>query len=64
MRRALLKKIPAQVPVTIGIAEPFTATVAVAAYIAALLSLPVILYQAYAYIRRRSAPRSAGSPAG
>jgi len=35
-------------PITLGVAEPFTTTVAVSAYAAIVISLPVILYQAYA----------------
>jgi sec-independent protein translocase protein TatC len=35
---------------TFGIAEPFTTTVTVAAYGALILSMPVLLYQAYAYV--------------
>lgn len=35
---------------TFGVAEPFTTTLTVAAYGAILLSLPVILYQVYAYV--------------
>lgn len=35
---------------TFGVAEPFTTTLTVSAYGAILLSLPVILYQAYAYV--------------
>jgi sec-independent protein translocase protein TatC len=35
---------------TFGVAEPFTATVTVAAYGAIVLSLPFVLYQAYAYV--------------
>jgi sec-independent protein translocase protein TatC len=38
------------VPVTFGVAEPFTTTVTVSAYAAIVISLPVILYQAYAYL--------------
>jgi sec-independent protein translocase protein TatC len=38
------------VPVTFGVAEPFTTTVMVSAYAAIVISLPVILYQAYAYL--------------
>jgi sec-independent protein translocase protein TatC len=39
-----------RMPITFGIAEPFTTTVTVSAYAAIVLSLPVILYQAYAYM--------------
>jgi sec-independent protein translocase protein TatC len=37
-------------PITFGVAEPFTATVRVSAYAAIVISLPVILYQAYAFV--------------
>ena len=44
-------------PVTLGVGEPFTATFKVAAYAAALLSLPLLLYQAYAFILPAFSPR-------
>ena len=37
-------------PVTLGVSEPFLTTITVAAYAAILLSLPVILYEAYAFL--------------
>ncbi len=37
-------------PVTLGVGEPFTATLTVAAYAALLLSLPLLLYQLYAFV--------------
>jgi sec-independent protein translocase protein TatC len=37
-------------PVTLGVAEPFTSTFKVAAYAALLLSLPILLWQAYAFV--------------
>ena len=37
-------------PITFGIAEPFTTTVTISAYAALVLALPVILYQAYAFV--------------
>jgi sec-independent protein translocase protein TatC len=37
-------------PITFGVAEPFTATVTITLYAAIVISLPVILYQAYAYM--------------
>src|SRR6478735_976615 len=37
-------------PITFGVAEPFTTTVTVTAYAALVISLPVILYQAYAFV--------------
>src|SRR5215217_2211004 len=37
-------------PITFGVAEPFTTTVTITAYAALVLSLPVILYQVYAFV--------------
>ncbi|HSS29275.1 MAG TPA: twin-arginine translocase subunit TatC, partial [Usitatibacter sp.] len=37
-------------PVTLGVTEPFVTTFTVAGYAALLLSLPFLLYQAYAFI--------------
>src|SRR5436305_2588736 len=37
-------------PTTFGVAEPFTTTFTVAAYAAILISLPVVLYQLYAFV--------------
>src|SRR4051812_6086760 len=37
-------------PVTLGVAEPFTATFKVAAYAALLLAMPLILWQLYAFV--------------
>ena len=36
--------------ITFGVAEPFTTTVTVSAYGAIILSLPIVLYQLYAYV--------------
>src|SRR4051794_41728252 len=36
--------------ITFGISEPFTTTVTVSAYGAIILALPIILFQAYAYL--------------
>jgi sec-independent protein translocase protein TatC len=44
-------------PVTLGVGEPFTATVKVAVYAGLLLALPLILYQAYAFILPAFSPR-------
>jgi sec-independent protein translocase protein TatC len=44
-------------PLTFGVAEPFTVTLTVAAYAAIVLSLPVILYQLYAFILPAFSPR-------
>ena len=40
----------ARQPITLGVTEPFVTTFTVAAYAALLLSLPFILWQAYAFI--------------
>jgi sec-independent protein translocase protein TatC len=37
-------------PVTLGVAEPFTSTLRVAAYAALLIALPLILWQLYAFV--------------
>src|SRR3954465_2828933 len=37
-------------PIPFGVAEPFTTTVTITAYAALVISLPVILYQAYAFV--------------
>ena len=44
-------------PVTLGVGEPFTATFKVASYAALLLALPILLYQAYAFILPAFSPR-------
>jgi sec-independent protein translocase protein TatC len=44
-------------PITLGVAEPFTTTLTVAAYAAILLSLPIILYHAYAYVMPAFTPQ-------
>ena len=43
-------------PVTLGVAEPFTTTFTVAFWAALLLALPIILFQAYAFILPAFAP--------
>jgi sec-independent protein translocase protein TatC len=51
--RVLARSVPPQQarrPVTLGVGEPFTATVRVAAYAAMLIALPFLLYQAYAFV--------------
>jgi Tat protein translocase TatC len=44
-------------PITLGPAEAFTTTFRLAAYAAVVLTLPVILYQAYAFVVPALAPR-------
>ena len=41
---------PPRQPITTGVGEPFTATLTVSAYFALLLSLPMILWQVYAFL--------------
>jgi len=43
--------------VTLGVTEPFTATITVALYSALLLSLPLILFQIYAFVLPAFSPR-------
>ncbi len=47
---ALPRKVPVRQPVTLGVGEPLGTTLTISAYFALLLSLPVILYQMYAFI--------------
>jgi len=37
-------------PITIGVGEPFTTTLTVAAYFALLFALPVLIYEAYGFV--------------
>ena len=69
--KALPSTAPAQEkPITIGVGEPFTTTLTVCAYFALLFSLPVIIYQGYAFIvpalnsseRRIAFPLMAAAP--
>jgi sec-independent protein translocase protein TatC len=48
--KALPQKPTSNVPITIGVGEPFTTSLTVSFYFALLISLPVILYQLYAFI--------------
>jgi sec-independent protein translocase protein TatC len=44
-------------PITTGVGEPFTATFKVAAYAALLLAMPLLLFQAYAFLLPAFSPR-------
>jgi sec-independent protein translocase protein TatC len=44
-------------PITFGVAEPFVTTFTVAGYAALVLTLPFILYQAYAFVLPALSPR-------
>jgi len=67
----LPSSVPDQVkPITIGIGEPFTTTLTVAAYFALLFTLPVLIYEGYAFVipalnpkeRRAAIPVMAAAP--
>ena len=47
-------------PITFGVSEPFVTTLTVSAYGAFVISLPVILYQLYAYVLPALTPRERG----
>jgi sec-independent protein translocase protein TatC len=52
------KPLPAhREPLTFGVAEPFTTTMTVAAYGAIILSLPVLIYELYAFVLPALHPR-------
>jgi sec-independent protein translocase protein TatC len=44
-------------PVTLGVGEPFVVTMKVAGYAALLLAMPILLYQAYAFVLPAFSPR-------
>lgn len=54
---ALPQTSPGVVPVTTGVGEPFTATLTVCLYFALVLSLPVLLYEAFAFVLPALEPR-------
>jgi sec-independent protein translocase protein TatC len=68
---ALPQSTPQRLPITIGVGEPFATTLTVAAYFALLFALPVIIYEAYAFVipalnpaeRRVAVPVMAVAPA-
>jgi sec-independent protein translocase protein TatC len=47
---ALPQSAPGRQPVTLGVGEPFSTTLTVSLYFALLFALPLILYQAYAFV--------------
>ncbi|MDA0181094.1 twin-arginine translocase subunit TatC [Solirubrobacter phytolaccae] len=53
----LAPEVTARKPVTLGVSEPFMQTLKVAAYAGLLLSLPLILYQVYAFVLPAFSPR-------
>ena len=49
--KALPKSVPTgEKPITIGVGEPFTTTLVVCAYFALLFTLPLIIYEGYAFV--------------
>jgi sec-independent protein translocase protein TatC len=54
---ALAPQVRARRPVTLGVGEPFMETLKVSAYAGLLLSLPLILYELYAFILPAFSPR-------
>jgi sec-independent protein translocase protein TatC len=68
--KSLPQTTPSDLPITIGVGEPFTTTLTVCFYFALLFSLPILLYQAYAFVipalspreRRLAVPIMIGSP--
>jgi sec-independent protein translocase protein TatC len=55
--RSLPQTTPKRLPITIGIGEPFTTTLTVAAYFALLFALPVLIYEGYAFVIPALAPQ-------
>jgi sec-independent protein translocase protein TatC len=53
----LAPEISARKPVTLGVSEPFMQTLKVAAYAGLLISLPIILFQVYAFVLPAFSPR-------
>src|SRR4051812_34037970 len=54
---AVPDKVQGNKPVTLGIGEPFTMTLAVSGMFALILALPLILYQLYAFVIPALSPR-------
>jgi sec-independent protein translocase protein TatC len=48
--KALPQALPRNVPITIGVGEPFTTTLTVCFYFALLFTLPILLYEIYAFV--------------
>ena len=55
--RAAPHDVTGRQPVTLGLGEPFSQTLSVSLYFAFLLALPIILYQAYAFVLPAFSPR-------
>jgi sec-independent protein translocase protein TatC len=69
--RSLPQSNPQKLPITIGVAEPFTTTLTVVFYAALIVALPVLLYQLYVFVlpamnrreRRVAVPVMGAAPA-
>jgi sec-independent protein translocase protein TatC len=48
--KSLPHQAPNNVPITIGVGEPFTTTLTVCFYFSVLLTLPILLYELYAFV--------------
>lgn len=55
--KALPQKTPKTQPITIGVGEPFTTTLTVCGYFALLVTLPLLLYEMYAFVIPALSPR-------
>jgi sec-independent protein translocase protein TatC len=55
--KSLPQSAPPNVPITIGVGENFTTTLTVCFYFALLLTLPVLLYEAYAFVIPALSPK-------
>jgi len=55
--KALPSKSAGPVPITIGVGEPFTVSLTVAFYFAVLISIPLLLYELYAFVVPAFNPR-------
>jgi sec-independent protein translocase protein TatC len=68
--KSLPQSAPKSIPITIGVGEPFTVTLTVCFYFALLLTLPILLYEVYAFVipalspneRRVAAPIMIAAP--
>jgi sec-independent protein translocase protein TatC len=68
--KALPQSTPKRLPITIGVGEPFTTSLTVAAYFALLFALPILIYEGYAFVipalkpdeRRVALPVMAAAP--
>lgn len=48
--KSLPQTTPKNIPITIGVGEPFTTTLTVCFYFSILITLPLLLYEAYAFV--------------